>query len=188
MIVKQPLYIVDELAAIVANVSTSLLTQLQAVNSTIEGVQYYYGHPKEIIDTLRQKDQSMNYRFAKYPAVCLFQDFSESEGRIIGVASDVRLHIIICYSTDQNYKASERYANSFKPILYPIYYALLNEIFKSGKVLASDKDSLPHTKIDRLYWGRTGLYGNEGNIFDDFLDAIEIQDLQLKFYQPLLCP
>lgn len=180
---SKPMYIVDKIGDMVSAVSNKLLTQLQAIDSNIQGVQYYYGHGKEIIETLAQKDQNRTYRYQKYPAICLIQDFPEQMGTGLGIASTVKLHLIIVCSTLPSYKAEDRYNNNFKPILYPIYYEFLNQIFKSGAVLVASVNQIIHTKIDRLYWGREGLYGNQGNVFNDHLDAIEIQDLQLKFYQ-----
>ena len=46
-------------------------------------------------------------------------------------------------------------------------------------------DGIEHTKIDRLFWGKEGLYANEGNIFEDFLDCIEIRDLELNVYSKI---
>jgi hypothetical protein len=41
-------------------------------------------------------------------------------------------------------------------------------------------DLFEHQKYDRLYWGKQGLYGNSGNIFNDFIDAIEINELKFE--------
>ena len=182
---KKPLYIVDLIGDIITNVSSDVLAELQAVDQNIQAVNYFYGHPKEITETLAQFDQSDTLWAKKYPCVCLFQDFRESTGKQVGIASEVNLHLIIAMSTDPNYKAAERYANNFKPVLYPIYYSFLNNIMKSVDTLTASQNLIPHTKIDRVYWGKTGLYGSDGNIFNDRLDAIEITDLNLKFYQPV---
>jgi hypothetical protein len=34
-----------------------------------------------------------------------------------------------------------------------------------------------------VYWGKKGLYGVEGNVFDDHIDAIEIKNLDAKIYR-----
>jgi len=168
------IYVVDVIGDICKKVSEKLKFEIH----------YQHGHPVEIIETLQQREDSTTLRFKKYPAIFLFQDFTETMGEL-GIASNAKLHILIVAATDRDYKASQRYEKNFKPTLYPIYFELLNQIFKSGKVMVSSANKIIHTKMDRLFWGRNGLYKNDANVFNDYLDAIEITDLQLKFYQPV---
>lgn len=183
--IQRPVYVVDEIGTIVSAVSTRLLSQLQVIDSNITGVHYQFGHIEEIKETLAQKDQSEAFIYTKYPLVILVQDFSETMGAGLGIATTDNLHILIVTSTSGNYKAAERYAATFKPILYPIYLAFLDEIAKSGRVMTSSVNQLKHNKIDRVYWGKEAAQGNTKNIFNDRLDAIEITNLNLKFYQPV---
>ena len=90
-----------------------------------------------------------------------------------------RLNFIIAMLTFREFKAAERYAQSFNPFLIPIYELFLNKIAKSGYFRETEPSRIVHTKYDRLYWGRSGLYGNEGNIFNDYIDCIELTDLTL---------
>ena len=172
-------YIVDVMREVVGRVSAKLTPSLIALDSNITGVHYDHGHPLEIINTLADKDKSNTFTFRKYPLVALFQDFPESKGEI-GFDSEVTLHMIIARSTVNTYKAQERYEKNFKPFLYPIYQELLNQIWLSKPFNVKSAGQIQHTKIDRLYWGKEGLYKNEGNVFNDFIDCIEIKDLKLK--------
>ncbi|MHB9057113.1 MAG: hypothetical protein ACYC2P_13365 [Paludibacteraceae bacterium] len=177
----KPVYIVDEIGLAVAQVSANLLAQLQAFDATITGVHYQYGHPIEIIETLKQMDEAKAYKFSRYPFVGLFQDFPEDVGEV-GFNGEVTLHMIIARFTTPTYKAAQRYEFNFKPVLYPIYFELLKQLNFSKAFQSYTESTIQHTKIDRLYWGREGLYKNEGNIFNDFLDCIEIRNLKLKTY------
>ena len=174
----------DEIGAVVTKVSALLLHSLQALDPNITGVHYFFGHYKEILETLGQLDKSDTLMFNKYPAVCLFMDFPETTGKAPGIAAEVKLQLVIATSTDPNLKAAERYASTFKTILYPIYQQFMYQLSRSKSVMNASYHEIQHTKIDRMYWGRKGLFGNTGNIFNDYLDAIELKDLQLKFYQP----
>lgn len=176
------IYIVDLFDEIVSKVSAILTPSLQALDSNITGVHYDYGHPKEIIESLMQKDKSNTFMFQKYPLVALFQDFPERITNTVGAPNEVTLHLIIANSTKQTFKSNERYSRNFKPFLYPIYNELMKQISNSKHILNYGADNIQHTKIDRLFWGKEGLYGNEGNIFNDFLDIIEIRDLKFKTY------
>lgn len=176
----KPVYIVDIFGSVVEAVSAAMLPTLQAYDSAITGVHYLHGHPVEIIETLTQRDKSDTWRYKKYPLVALFQDFPESHNGQIGIDNEATLHIVIAYSSIATYKSPERYAKKFKPVLYPIYLELMNQIVLSAKFLNYGVSTIPHIKIDRLFWGKEGLYGNTGNVFNDMLDCIEIRDLKLK--------
>lgn len=177
----KPVYVVDEIGLVVERVSAKLLAQLQAFDSTITGVHYQYGHPLEIIETLKQLDEAKDYKFRRYPFVGLFQDFPEDVGEV-GFNSEPTLHLIIARFTQPTYKAAKRYELNFKPVLYPIYLEFLEQLNFSKAFQHYAPNEIPHIKIDRLYWGREGLYKNEGNVFNDFLDCIEIRNLKLKTY------
>lgn len=142
---------------------------------------YMYGHPLEIINILAKKDTNDVHKFNKYPLIALFQDFTETMGANQAIPSAVQdLNIVIAMNTLPDYTAENRYDNTFRTVLYPLYDLLIKHIVKSKWFLNVDPGLVPHNKTDRLYWGRTGLYGNEGNIFNDYIDAIEIESLSLE--------
>ncbi|MCK4824574.1 hypothetical protein KA005_52970 [bacterium] len=141
---------------------------------------YMFGHPLEIINTLSMKDKSDNFKYKKYPLIALFQDFTESYGDNAFIKSEVSLNIAIITNSSQNYIASERYDNNFRVTLQPLYELLIEKLVSSKQFLEIDIGLVPHDKTDRLFWGAQGLYGNEGNIFNDYIDAIEIDNLELK--------
>ena len=175
-----PVYVVDEIKSVVEKVSAELLPTLQAYDENITGVHYLHGHPLEVIETLGQRDKSDSLVFKKYPLIALFQDFPEAMTGTTGIPHEPRLHMIIAGATRQDYKAPERYEKNFKPVLYPIYSEFLHQLSLHPAFISQSAWKIPHTKTDRLYWGREGLWGNEGNIFNDWIDCIEIRDLRLK--------
>lgn len=176
----KPVYIVDIFGSVVEAVSAALLPTLQAYDPGITAVNYLHGHPVEIIETLTQRDKSDVFMFKKYPLVALFQDFPEAHNSALGIDNEPTLHIIIAYSSKPEYKSDERYTFKFKPVLYPIYLELMKQLTLHKSFLNYGVQTIPHIKIDRLYWGKEGLYGNTGNVFNDFLDCIEIRDLKLR--------
>ena len=177
----RPSYIiVDEFRDIVEKASLKLTPVFKELDPLITALHYDHGHPAEIIETLRQKDDTQTFRFDKYPLIALFQDFDEVVKPNSGIQSEVSLNLIIARPTLPEYKASERYEKNFRPFLYPAYDELLYQINKSKAFLTKGVSLIEHTKIDRLYWGRKGLFRNQGNIFNDWLDCIEIKNLKLK--------
>lgn len=141
---------------------------------------YMHGHPLEILNTLSEKDRHKTYKFKKYPLIALFQDFTETIGENMNNQGETDLNIVICMQTSPDYTSAERYDNVFRTVLYPLYDLLIKHIESSGWFLNDGPGLIPHDKTDRLFWGRSGLYGNEGNIFNDHIDAIEIENLSLS--------
>lgn len=180
--IQQPIYIVDELEEVVATVSDKLLPSLQLIDPNIQAINYYADNILKIIETLQQKDGSDSYRYYKYPAVFLLQDFEEMIGAGLGISTTTKgLQLLIVTSTDPTYKRPERMDRNFKPILYPIWQQLIYQLFRSGKVMASSENQIMHTKRDCIFLGSLP-FGTNKNTTNDFLDAIAITNLQLKFY------
>lgn len=173
--------IVDIFKEIVSKVSQELTPEFAALDGLITGVHYLHGHPLEVVDTLTQRDQTKEFRYQKYPLIALFQDFPETVISNPEPLLEATLNIVIAKSTQAEYTSTKRYDVNLKPFLYPVYKELLRQIHKHPQVLSYGTDRIQHTKYDRVFWGRQGLYGNEGNIGNDKLDAIEIQNLKLKF-------
>lgn len=182
------------MGAVVQAVQTEVLVTIQrnevaAIGSTkIQTINYQYGHFRELIQTLAQWDTDLSLRSQKYPLVYLVQDFKEGRGRAAGVYAEVSLNVIICHQTEGDYKVSERMPNVFKPVLYPIYYSLMKQLTKNNLTFAASPDLVPHDKYDRAFWGTSKLVGAGGtdrSVLNDYVDAIELQNLQLKIdYQP----
>ncbi len=122
----------------------------------------------------------------------LYMDFREQRGRTPGIYADTQLNFAICHQTEGDYKAADRYVNVFKPVLYPIYYSLMKQLTKSPLTVQGDQDMLQHDKWDRMFWGTSKVVGGGGtdrSYLNDFVDAIEIQNLALKInYQPCVTP
>jgi hypothetical protein len=175
---KNPVYVVDVLEDVVNAVNAVFVASFAAqLQDDISAVYYQHGHPLEIIDNLTRMTQNRTASAKKYPLIALFQDFDETTKRI-DLYTEVQLHIIIATQTNPNYLAQERYTNTFKPILYPVLEEFLYQIELHPGI--EPFNNYEYTKTDRLYWGRNGLYGNEKNVFNDYIDAIELTNFHLK--------
>lgn len=185
-----PRPIVKIMADVVQAVSTAILSDIQAAElavvkltkpeateSNIVAINYQYGHLREIIETMKQYEQSPELRYEKYPLIALFLDIPEQYGASGGYPGDCRLRMALCYGTSTTLKASERYAQVMKPILLPLYDELIKQIEACREFVTMGQ--VEHTMVERPYWGRGGLEDHEGNVFADAVDAIEITDLQL---------
>jgi len=155
------------------------ITNPAATESSIVAINFQYGHLREIIETMKQYEQSPELRYEKYPLVALFLDIPEQYGNSGGYPGECTLHIAICYGTGKTLKAEERYAQVIKPILLPLYEELMKQIEACAEIITGSADHIQHTMQEHPYWGRGGLGDHEGNVFADAVDAIEITDLQL---------
>jgi hypothetical protein len=170
---------VEIMQDIVTATSDKLIAQLQEVNPKIVALNYQYGHLKEIIQTMQEDEKAPTFRPKKYPLVALMMDFPEEKGNAGGYFGKVTVQMVIAHISDPRLKAKQRYAATFKPILLPIYYELLEQIHSSLAIVTMSVKQIQHTKYDRPYWGSNGLSDTAGNVFNDVIDAIEIQNLQL---------
>ena len=185
---SRPVYIVDIMGEVVTAAKAEVLATLQANEAealgrtTIETVNYQKGHKIELIQTLIEMDRANSFQTKKYPLVYLVQDFVEKRGRKAGEYAELNLNIILAHHTESTRKVDDRYTKVFKPVLYPLYYALLRQIALHPLIFQSNEDDIQHDKIDRLFWGTQAAGGNDRNKLTDFVDAIEITNMNLKFY------
>jgi len=144
---------------------------------TATGIQVHYehGHPVEIDNILAAWSKTPDNSKVKYPMIALFQDFDEVVSEDPRFASDVRLELIIATMTLPSYTAPQRMENTFVPILYPLYHQLMVSIASSGYFSGVAYKPAPHTKTDRMFWGR-----NKKAVFGDYVDAVHITNLSLK--------
>lgn len=176
----QPIFLHREFKAIVQAVSDKLTPKLKLNDDVITGVHYQFGHPLEIINTLGEFTKGATSRFDKYPLVAFFLDSTVTRGEI-GLYGEQEINMaIIRMCKDPNQTADERDQFNFIPILTPIYLELLNQIGLSPVFSLQSSETIPHKMTNRYYWGRSGLWGNEKNIFNDWVDAIEINNMRLK--------
>lgn len=140
---------------------------------------YMYGHRREIANRLLEKDKDKVRKYQKYPLVALRMDFPESQNA--GQLVEYNLNIAFLMFTSENYDTPARYANVIKPILYPLVDVFFEKLVESGLfVWADTMQRPPYVKWDRPYYGVGVLEGNEKNIFNDPLDAVELVDLRIR--------
>jgi hypothetical protein len=194
MTTTKPVYIVDLIGTVVQAVIADVLATIQAAelaalgSTNITTINYQYGHFRELIVTLGQWDTDPALRTGKYPMIYVVQDFVEHRGKLAGVYADLSLQVLVCHQTEDDYKITDRYTNVFKPVLYPIYYSFMKNLALSNMTFPSSPDLIAHDKWDRSFWGTSKVVGSGGtdrSVLNDFVDAIDIQNLQLKIdYQP----
>lgn len=177
----EPLYIVDIIGEIVNAADAVLYPTLQ------RHILYQYGRSIQIQKKLQELNNGIipEIKNSKYPLFALFQDFPESfsTGYYCTVTFPKIVIAVLTTSTDDPPK---RYSQTFKPVLYPIWDEFLRQAVRHKNVVGNDPGIISHTK-----WDRPGTQPaadpSKGSNFNDFVDAIEIQNLQLTFKQIKTC-
>lgn len=173
----------ERFLSVVQATETNVLSYLQDQDSTIQRLHFQFGHPKMVIEELKKLQQPQANQYKKYPLIAVFEDVPERP-----VASNVATispRIVIAWQTKQEYTREQRDELSFKPILLPIYDEFMTQLKSSAYFVTNYQQ--PGERVMRPFWGREGLYGNEGNIFNDYLDCIEIRNIELQIRQRSGC-
>lgn len=173
--------VVEQFRVIVGKVQENILADLAAEDPKIQNIHYEHGHYDEIQSTLEQFEKSREHYALKYPLVALFEDVPY---RSVDGVLEARFTIIICYDSDREYKSKDRYEEVINPILMPIYRELLRQIMDSGFYYGYKVD---HEMIVRPYAGAQTPKGNNGALFSDILDAIEMRNIRLRLYPDNEC-
>lgn len=165
--------------------TTSTFTVMPLFSASVSGSTwktakpyYYAGHSKEIANMLNEKTLSGEFKYQKYPLVGLYFDIPEEYGA--GEIKSVAVDLFVLFVTDskQEYTTEDRYTNTLKPILYPLYQSFFDSLEANRKYLDMKSDeSFKYTKIDRPY---NGSEGKDQNTLNAITDAIEIKGLKLK--------
>jgi hypothetical protein len=172
------IFIPDLFAAIAAKVSAVFTSRAQDPFP----VYFDYGHYNEVVKNLTQKDNSISQKNTKYPLIWLVMDFVEKCGVVEdGYCSLPDIQILIAKDTNAQDSTKDRIEKTFKPRLIPVYREFINQLTLSGYFFEQSESEVPHERILRPYWGGQDSIGNgQANLFNDFIDAIQIRRLQLR--------
>ena len=140
-------------------------------------VHFQQGHMLEIINTVKEMSADPDTD-KRYPLIAFQHDVTEQETDK-GTEFEVTLFIVTI--TDPLYTSKQRSELNFKPVLTPVYNEFINQIVRSGYFDEHTELQVrkAHKKINHLFWGNSGVMGNEANIFGDAVDCIEVKGLKL---------
>jgi len=175
MIPQPPIYVVDVIKEVVEK------TSVKVYNSTT-AIDFQPGRSIQILKELQKITQAITTgtRGGKYPLVALFYDFPQDKSGFYAYSVTIP-KLSIATLTDNNMKVLERYDKTFKPILYPIYFEFLRQLARHKNIVGNDPEAFNHK-----LWERPGSQP-EGQNFNDYLDALELQNLQLTFKNVNVC-
>jgi hypothetical protein len=163
-------FIVDEMKLVVDKVNQELyLKGFQKLP-----VYYKYGHPKEISSRLQELSNSPTEGHKKFPLIILFTDIT-IEKSVPGFYGSVSLRMLVANITEPTYISEDRTELNFKPVLHPIKEELIKQIGLHGQF--TYEDELTYDETDMYFYGSQI---NNKNIFNDYIDAIELKNIQVN--------
>ncbi|HEY4288266.1 MAG TPA: hypothetical protein VGN00_14275 [Puia sp.] len=170
-----PIVIVKIILEVVAATSTVVAPLVGGV------LDYQPGRASQIKAELEKISDAIAQatRAGRYPLIALFQDIPEQMGSGYDVVVTIP-KISIAMLTVQTDPVLKRYESTF-PKLYIIYKEFLRQLTRHKNIVAGDPGAILHTKMDRP-GDKPELTG-----FNDYLDAIELSNLQLTFRQVNKC-
>lgn len=152
---------------------TGKLLSLPESQNTFD-LNFKYSTPTEFVSELT--NWSENPVQAKYPALFINSMTVDETFDYITIGE-----IVIATLSDPNWNSQERDAYSFKPILNNLY-RFLDEGIKESRDMCYFDFPQTHSVKFHYFYGKAGLYGGEGNMFKDHVDAIEIKNLKLRIF------
>lgn len=165
----------------IVDIIEEVVTEVRNDFTSEQNIPFYdYGTTLEVVNRLRMKTDSNQFYDKKYPLIwyVIGDSINEEVDSKKATKRQVKSNtIIICTKTKAEYSSKERYTNVIKPILRPLYDLFMLKL-KQNKTVRSI-DGFKHEYYENLFWGRAGLYGHDGNIFNDRLDAIIIDSMDL---------
>lgn len=155
--------LVDEMEAVVTAVKTALA--LPVLN-------YQYGYVTELNETLNEWSKNPTDRALKFPLVWLAQPFPIKHDSVeyFGRAT---VDLFIFNRTDQKLKAEKRMTNNFKPVIYPVYNELIEQLSMHPTFMMQDDSAIKHETTDRYFWD--GI----NSVMTDIVDWMYIKGIEI---------
>lgn len=177
--------LVDIMQAIVALMKVQVPL---AATGTFYTINYEPGRNEQILHSISEIDNSTSMKGLKYPLFAMLMPIKESRGNSGGFYGTVIIPRIVfatlCKKADGVEPVLDKYSSTgnFKSVLYPMYNEFLKRLGTSGYFIgSSDVNMIPHTKMDNP--GQQPV----GENMDDFIDSIEILNLELTLNQFKTC-
>jgi hypothetical protein len=123
----------------------------------------------------------------KFPLLALHAPFDEVRGSEKGIFTSSSVAITIAINTLSRYTNEERAEKSFKEELRPIYDSFIKQLKMNKHIELPYNSEISHIYRERYDLGSRGAMDSNGKKLDDLIDAIEIENLEIKVKQLKCC-
>jgi hypothetical protein len=101
-------------------------------------------------------------------------------GRDKRISASSNIAITIAINTLSRYTNEDREVESFKTILRPLYDLFIDKFKKHPHIDIQYDIEIPHIYRERYDLGSRGAMDSKGKSLDDLIDAIELENLEIK--------
>lgn len=164
---NSPEYILtDEMELIVESARAAL--DLPSLN-------YQYGYIEELNITLQEYEQDRQKFDVKFPLVWLAEPYTMDCGGDTSIYGSANIDLFLIASTDINWKAAERMANNYKPLLHPLANEILRQLSISEVFNHQVVEQIKRKITKGYYWG-TGQQA----VLNDSVDCLKLSITPLR--------
>lgn len=134
---------------------------------------YHYGSIADVIKMV--KSEALQDKNTAFP-LAMLETLDEPYTRTSDVDVSYNFIMYLCVRTEAETSTAQRYRESYQDVLLP-YWGMIKMYLQYSNYIW---DETSEVITFRERWGKNGLYGREGNVFDNMVDALEIR-LNLNF-------
>lgn len=142
-------------------------------------INYTFGNSmyvKEKLDTLSKTPKGNDIKFPLIALFCPFNEDRKSED----YHTKAKVRVLIACASNHEWSNEERLEVSFKNILRPIYHRFLEALQDDKRLDFGYNSQVTHEYSENYSYGRYGAVTSSGETVTDFIDAINISNLELK--------
>ena len=168
---------------VLVNLFTDLVASM-VVKDIVNGgnlkINFIAGRESQILERLKKQDSSRTEKNTKYPLVAMYLPIPETKNPLGFYSSCKIKRISIINQADESKSIQDRFkaGGNFDTVLYPMYDQFLICLANAPAIISMAIDSFIHKKMDNPGPLPTGVG------LSDFVDTIEIFNLELSFTKP----
>lgn len=129
-----------------------------------------------ILSAMSRSDKTVRLKF---PLIVLLTPFMETRDDP-NVSTSARISLTIAVRTMSGYDNETRLQKSFIEQLRPIYDSFIREFRNHESIDVQYNGVIPHNYRERFDLGSRGAMDSSGKKLTDLIDAIEIENLEIK--------
>lgn len=172
-------YIITDEMEVICN---AVKAALNVPSGSFTVLNYQYGYVQELNETLQQWENDPVQQPLKFPLVWLAEPYNVDHSNPDLPGGTVDLELFIINKSGKTWKAEERMNANFKPVIYPIYNQLLNQLAISPVTGVTSTDLIKHKYSNRYYFGE-----NNRSVLNDVVDCMRVSISKLPLSEKADC-
>lgn len=145
---------------------------------------FHWGIPQEVSQRLIEYSQSETLKYQKFPGIFYFLPTTQEIDESQEIDNISEIWLVFANYSQKEWVADDRLTYNFKPILIPLYRKFFDKLEskRNDYFWMQPSEKFTHSRIDHYFYGSPNA-----NVINEYADAIEVQNLKLKFINNLNC-